>query len=184
MSESKIGLKLYFDSEEQYRALHIALVTRGHMRKLEQGAFLFASPNGDGELEVVDIALLKMNQFAAQSARYLQLHHETLQEMIVRAHMSNTALVEAHSHPCTRGPRVSFSPFDLEGLAETGPHVAWRLPGRPYVALVFGRDAFDSLYWEGRDQRPKGCVDLVLAGRLLRASRESEPAWRSDDGQV
>lgn len=154
------------------------------MRKREQGAFLFASPNGDGKLEVVDIALLKMNQFAAQSARYLQLHHETLQEMIVRAHMSNTALVEAHSHPCTRGPRVSFSPFDLEGLAETGPHVAWRLPGRPYVALVFGRDAFDSLYWEGRDQRPKGCVDLVLAGRLLRASRESERAWRSDDGQV
>ena len=184
MSESRIGLKLYFDREEQYRDLHIALVTRGHMRKREQGAFLFVSPNNDGELEVVDIALLKKDQFAAQSACYLHLHDETLQEMIVRAHMSNTALVEAHSHPFTRGTRVSFSPFDLEGLAETGPHVAWRLPGRPYVALVFGRDGFDSLYWEGRDHRPKGCVDLVVARRPLRASRESERAWRSNNGQV
>lgn len=184
MSESKIGLKLCFDREEQFRALRVALVCRGQILKREQGAFLFASPNGDGKIDVVDIALLKKNQFAAQSAYHLQLRDETLQEMIVRAHMSNTALVEAHSHPFTTGTRVRFSPFDLEGLAETGPHMAWRLPGRPYVALVFGRDAFDSLYWEGRDQSPRGCVDLVVAGQLLRASRQSERAWRSDDGQV
>ena len=184
MSESTIALKLCFDREEQYRVLRSALIRRGHMRRREQGAFLFASPKGDGEMEVVDIALLKENQFAAQSSCHLQLRDETLQAMIVRAHMSNTALVEAHSHPCSRGPRVRFSPFDLEGLAETGPHMAWRLPGRPYVALVFGRDAFDSLYWEGRDRSPRGCADLVVAGRLLRASRQSERAWRPDDGQV
>ena len=126
--------------------------------------------------------MLKPDDFASQTAYYLELHDDALQEMIVRAHRTNTALIEAHSHPFTRGPRVRFSNFDCDGLADTGPHVSWRLPDRPYAALVFGRDAFDSLYWEGRARRPQGSVDLLVAGQLLRASRESERSWGQDHG--
>ena len=182
MSESTKERRLRFESEGQYRTLRSALVREGYAPESEHGAFLFASPTGDRELDVVDVAVLKPGDFATQTAYYLELHDTALQEMIVRAHRTNTALIEAHSHPFTEGPRVCFSPFDCEGLADVGPQMSWRLPGRPYVALVFGRDAFDSLYWEGRERRPRGTVDLVVAGQLLRASRESERSWGQDHG--
>ena len=150
--------------------------------KASTGPFSSPPPAGDRELDVVDVAVLKSGDFATQTSYYLELHNTALQEMIVRAHRTNTALIEAHSHPFTEGPQVCFSPFDCEGLADVGPQMSWRLPGRPYVALVFGRDAFDSLYWEGRERRPRGAVDLVVAGQLLRASRESERSWGQDHG--
>ena len=182
MSKSTEERRLRFESEGQYRALRSALVREGYAYEREHGAFLFASLTEDGELDVVDIALLRPDDLVAQTASYLELHDDALQEMIVRAHRTNTTLIETHSHPFTLGPRVRFSPFDCEGLADIGPHVTWRLPGRPYVALVFGRDAFDSLYWEGRARRPRGSVDILVAGQLLRASRESERSWRQEHG--
>ena len=182
MSESTEERRLCFESEGQYRALRSALVREGYAHEREHGAFLFASPAGKGELEVIDIAMLKPDDFVAQTAYYLELHDDALQKMIVRAHRTNTALIEAHSHPFTRGPRVCFSPFDCEGLSDVGPHVSWRLPGRPYIAMVFGQDAFDSLYWEGRERRARGSVDLLVSGQLLRASRESERFWKQDHG--
>ena len=182
MSESTKERRLCFESEGQYQAFRSALVYEGYTHESEHGAFLFASTVGDRDLDVVDVAILKPGDFATQTAYYLDLHDAVLQEMIVRAHRTNTALVEAHSHPLAEGPRVCFSPFDCRGLADVGPQMLWRLPGRPYVALVFGRDAFDSLYWEGRERKPRGSVDLVVAGQLLRASRESEHFWGQSHG--
>ena len=174
--------RLRFESEEQYRALRSALVREAYAHESERGAFLFASLADDRDLDVVDVVVLKPGDFARQTSYYLELHDVALQEMIVRAHKTNTALIEAHSHPFTEGPRVRFSPFDCVGLADVGPQMSWRLPGRPYAALVFGQDAFDSLYWEGRERRPRGSVDLVIAGRLLRASRESDYSWGQNHG--
>jgi hypothetical protein len=105
-----------------------------------------------------------------------------LQDMILRAHQTDTALVEAHSHPFTTARRLRFSPSDCSGLSDVGPHVAWRLPGRPYIALVFGWNGFDSLYWEGRDREPRGTVDLVVSRRVLHPSRESARFWRKIHG--
>lgn len=174
--------RLCFESEGQYRALRAALVFEGYERECEQGAFLFASPTGNGELRIIDIAVLGPEDFTLQVSDYLELRENVLQEMIVRAHKTDTALVEAHSHPFTRGPRVRFSRLDCEGLAVVGPHVSWRHPRRPYIALVFGQDAFDSLYWEGQERGPRGVVDLLVCGRLLVASRESERFWRQVHG--
>ena len=182
MSESTKERRLCFESEEQYLTLHSALVCEGYAHESEHGAFLFASPVGDRDLNVVDVTILKPGDFTKQTTYYLDLRDAVLQEMIVRAHRTNTALIEAHSHPFTEGPRVCFSPFDCDGLADTGPQMLWRLPGRPYVALVFGRDAFDSLYWEGQERKPCGSVDLVVAGQLIHASRESERFWRQGRG--
>ncbi len=181
MSEFNKEWRLHFESEQQYRALRSALVYEDAYEN-EHGAFLFAAQSGDKKLEVVDVVILKPDDFATQTACYLDLHDAVLQEMIIRAHKTNTALIEAHSHPFTKGPSVCFSPFDCHGLADIGSQMLWRLPGRPYIALVFGRDAFDSLYWEGRGRRPRGSVDFVVAGQLLRASRESECLWEKDHG--
>ena len=177
MSESTKELRLHFESMLQYQTLRSALVRASFADKSEHAAFLFAAPDDDGELKIVDVTVLNLSDFVAQSVRYLELKDDVLQRMIVRAHKTNTTLVEAHSHPLTKGPRVRFSSLDCEGLADLGPQMTWRLPGRPYAALVFGQDAFDSLYWEGRERRPQGSVDLIVAGQLLRASRESERAW-------
>ena len=177
MSESTKKLRLHFESKAQFQAFRSALVRPSFGDESEHGAFLFAAPAGDETLKIVDVAVLNLADFVVQSARHLELKDDVLQRMIVRAHKTNTALVEAHSHPLTKGPGVRFSSLDCEGLADLGPHVAWRLPGRPYAALVFGQDAFDSLYWEGRERWPQGSVDLIVAGQLLRASRESERAW-------
>ena len=185
MPESTKERRLRFESEGQYRALRSALVPLGlkaYAHEREHGAFLFASPAGNGKMNVVDLVVLEPDDFTTQTAYYLEMHDDVLQEMIVRAHRTSTVLIEAHSHPFTRGPRVRFSPLDCKGLADIGPHVSWRLSGRPYVALVFGRDTFDSLYWEGRERKPQGSVDLVVAGQLLRASRESERFWEQDYG--
>ena len=182
VSESAKERRLCFESTGQYTALRSALLPQESDR--ECGAFLFASAATNGELNVVEVVVLRPDDFAVQTTCHLQLCTGTLQRMIVRAHMTNTALIEAHSHPLAKGPWVCFSPFDCKGLADTGPQMVWRLPGRPYIALVFGQDAFDSLYWEGLDEKPQGVVDVVVAGRLLRASRESERAWRLGHGQV
>ena len=178
MSEAEAALRLRFEDRRQYRALRSALVFDGYLKGSEEAAFLFASRPENGELTVVDVKVLRPSDFSIQAARYLDLQENVLQEMLVHAHKTDTALVEAHSHPFTVGRGVGFSALDCGELAEIGPHVAWRLPGRPYVALVFGWSAFDSLYWEGSDESPRGSVDLLVCGQLLRASRESERRWR------
>lgn len=182
MSESTAHQRLCFESERQFRALRSALVVDGYERGREQGAFLFASPAGNGALRIVDTKVLSPEDFTIQTAHYLELQENVLQKMILRAHQTNTALVEAHSHPFAEGPRVRFSPLDCEGLADIGPHVSWRLPGRPYVALVLGWSEFDSLYWEGGQRAPRGYVDLLVCGRVHCASRESERYWRRVHG--
>ncbi len=156
-----------------YRSLLAALVREKDER--EHGAFLFAKPEAQGLLEVVDVELLQSDHFESQSFGYLELREGALQEMILRAHQSETALIEAHSHPFSIG-RVSFSPFDEDGLREVAPHVVWRLPGRPYVALVFGRKTFDGLFWSKAGE-PSGAVDLVVDGEVLSSTGESLRRW-------
>ena len=66
-------------------------------------------------------------------------------------------MVEAHAHDWP-GPSTRFSRTDLDGLQSLGPHMTWRLPGRPYTALVFGPDSFDALQWH-----PDGRVTAIEA---------------------
>jgi hypothetical protein len=165
-------------STSSYAALRRSLVRERDGR--EYGAFLFGKPQDGGLLEVVGVELLEPRHFSSQSVGYLELRDGALQEMIARAHRSETALIEAHSHPFSTGPRVAFSPFDERGLSEVAPHVAWRLPGRPYVALVFGTDAFDGLFWASSDPSPSGAVDLIVNGERVVGSGESLLQWRRE----
>ena len=184
MSEPTRSPTLRFEAVGQFAALQSAFEREAVIYGREHAAFLFASPVLGGDLRVVEVTELAPADFVKQSSEYAELREHVLQGMIVRAHQTGTALIEAHSHPFARGPQIRFSRIDCEGLEQVGPHVSWRLPGRPYVALVFGRDAFDSLYWEGSGQAPRGSFDILASGKLLRASRSSIRSWRNNHGQV
>lgn len=162
-------------SHERHRRLRSALIREQDPR--EYGAFLFGEPRGEDLLEVVDMELLRADQLDSQTSGYLELRDEVLQEMILRAHRSSRALIEAHSHPFSTGLTVSFSPFDEAGLSEVAPHVVWRLPGRPYAALVFGHRSFDGLFWSASRPAPSGAVDLVVGDEVLIGSGESLSRW-------
>ena len=107
-SEGQLRLRVAL-SRERHGALRVALVREGDER--EHGAFLFAKPQGEDLLEVVDVELLEANHFESQSFGYLELRDGALQDMILRAHQSATALIEAHSHPFSIGPAFRSRPL-------------------------------------------------------------------------
>jgi len=166
-------------SRDHYELLEASLLPEGDER--EHAAFLFARLVDQRHLRVEAVEALTPEAFNVQSWGSLALRDGALQEMILRAHREELALVEAHSHPFSLGPDVAFSPFDCEGLATTAPHVVWRLPGRPYGALVFGQSAFDGLLWAERQPDPTGVLELAVDGVRKPASGESFRRWGSDD---
>jgi hypothetical protein len=114
----------------------------------EQAAFLFASPSIWGRnslLSVQSIRCLDARDFEQQASSYVELTDARRAALIKQAHVTNTSLVEAHSH---LGPWPAvFSDFDISGLRETVRHMLWRLKGKPYGALVFSESGFDGLAW-------------------------------------
>jgi hypothetical protein len=122
-----------------------------HMRTLhEHAAFMFARPHTSTELQVVESWLLGDDDYRTSTEDHLVLDDEVRPRVITHAHATDTAAIEAHSHSWS-GQGTHFSPYDLRGLAEFAPHMLWRLPGRPYVALVIGHDSFDGLWWQTRN---------------------------------
>lgn len=145
----------------------------------EQGAFLFAhAARSDGEIvfEVIEAAKLGRGDFAVQESDYLEMADETRAGLIKRAHDLDALLVEMHSH---LGPwPAAFSPSDRLGLAETVPHMWWRLNKRPYIAIVVAGSGFDALLWLDDPKSPRA-LDGVRAGdRLLKPSNNSLRGWQ------
>jgi Prokaryotic homologs of the JAB domain len=144
----------------------------------EQAAFLFVSTRQDASItfETQAKELLTSADFEAQESDYLELRDETRARLIKRAHDLNASLVEMHSHP---GPYpAAFSASDRIGLAETVPHMWWRLKKRPYLAIVMARTGFDALLWLDNAQIPRA-LDAVLAGtRLLKPTNLSLADWQ------
>jgi len=117
----------------------------------EEAAFLFTrSQTAEGHLilDVVDSQFIPPEGFESHSQYYLELADSTRAAVIKRAHDLGAGLIECHSHPMQRGACFSWS--DLHGFDEFVPHVLWRLPHRPYAALVFANDSFDGLVWMDR----------------------------------
>jgi hypothetical protein len=133
----------------------------------EQVAFLFtAVPERGKPLEAIELYRVPAEGFNDQSPFYLALSDETRAYVFGRATELDGGLVEAHSH--LRGP-AGFSRTDLEGFEEWVPHVRWRLPDRPYVALVFAGREFDALVWNrGKEPGP-------LGGILIDGVRSEKP---------
>lgn len=137
----------------------------------EEAAFLFARVErfaGHVQLQVIGEHFVVSNEFRVRTLEYLYLDEEILQAVIKRAHDLGCAIVEAHSHPYHRPGAACFSPYDRQGLAEVVPHVMWRLPDRPYVALVVAPEGFDALVWHERGAPPATVDELLDAERSLR----------------
>jgi len=116
---------------------------------LERALFLFVRQTDPGGLtwEAADSWFLTSeSDYQSVSGEHLALADHIPGEAIKRAHDSETALLEIHGH-YGPGQHTRFSAYDIEGLSALVPHVLWRLPGRPYFALVVGRDSVDGLVW-------------------------------------
>jgi hypothetical protein len=113
----------------------------------ERVAFMFTQP-GDARNEecVTELRLLDDHDYLQRDRHGVELADYIRPQLIRAAHEHGYALVEAHAHHWP-GLGTQFSSTDLDGLLELGPHMTWRLPSRPYTALVFGPDSFDALLW-------------------------------------
>ncbi|MDG4787695.1 hypothetical protein O7626_17410 [Micromonospora sp. WMMD1102] len=154
----------------------------------ERIAFLFLrlSPGGTapgGDAHVGEVRLLEPGDYLHRDQHYVELAEHVRPAVIRTAHQHRYAVVEAHAHDWP-GPSTRFSPTDLDGLQQLGPHMTWRLPGRPYTALVFGRESFDALQWH-----PDGSVTsidaLVIGGEpkaptgISLGRLAAVPSWRT-----
>jgi hypothetical protein len=128
----------------------------------EQIAFLFlhldAGDAADGVDARVDaVRFLENGDYLHRGRDGVELAEHVRPAMIRTGHEQGCAVVEAHAHQ-RPGPSTEFSSTDLDGLQQLGPHMTWRLPGRPYTALVLGPDSFDALQWH-----PDGRVTTIDA---------------------
>lgn len=133
----------------------------------EEAAFLFCELLESStvlRLRVKEFILLPEEAFVSRSAWYLELSPATRGAVIKRAHDLGACLVECHSHPGQR--HAEFSASDLAGFSDFVPHVRWRLPGRPYGALVFAANSFDGLVWLNEDVPGELNVIELESGRL------------------
>ena len=144
----------------------------------EQASFLFCETeqaNSGLVFDAVDIALLGPEDFAAQYGDYIELTDEARIGLIKRANGSGTALAELHSHP---GPwPAAFSRSDRIGLKETVPHMRWRLPQRPYLAIVVAPDGFDALVWRQEGDVPEPLAGIQTGGRIMVPTNNSLEGW-------
>ncbi|EKD37403.1 MAG: hypothetical protein ACD_75C01143G0007 [uncultured bacterium] len=164
----KIMLRM---SEREYEGLRSHLFPPRSI--IEEAAFLFVTAK-IGEMvrfEVEAIEKLSPVDFEVQAEDFLEMRSETRARLIKRAHDSGTSLVEVHSHP---GPYLAtFSEADRVGLAETVPHMWWRLSKRPYAAIVFARTGFDALVWLDSPKTAQALDALIVGKHFLKPTNRT-----------
>lgn len=72
---------------------------------------------------------------------------DAILRVVNQAKREGLAIVEAHTHPGA-GRAVRFSNVDREGLEEFSGYALKALGGRPYGALVLGKESLDGVYFE------------------------------------
>lgn len=150
-------------------------VLMGHLRgAAERVAFgLFRWEGVDGALPVEEVMLLGDTDTCVREW-HVELTDAARARVLQRASTTGLALFEAHSHGLFGDP-ASFSPTDLEGLDVWVPHVRWRLPLRPYAAIVVGPTSLDGLIWSNDDRTRQlrgviaGDAILLATGRTLQS---------------
>ena len=144
----------------------------------EEAAFLFSDCRVESRkisLTVKEVFFVTADDFIHQSDAHLLLTDQARARIIKKAHDMNSCLIEAHSHP---GPwPARFSAYDNEGLREIVPHMKWRLPNRPYVALVMARSGFDALVWLDKRDYPIALKAIVTPTMVIRPTNLSVRDW-------
>lgn len=161
-------MQLFIDlTEQQYKDIWQHLLPEG--ANCESAAFIFAAfheANHTLVLKTQDYFLVGRDGFKAQYDNFIELSDESRIDIIKKAHLTNTALIELHSHPFNNPWAAAFSLADMNGFEETVPHMWWRLPGRPYAAIVVSPCGFDSLVWLKDPHTPKCLTALRVDGEL------------------
>jgi hypothetical protein len=131
----------------------------------ERAIFLFAteSPDTEGTWNAVDSYFLDPAcDYKDTGEEHLALADHVVGTVIRQAHQAGAAVIEIHGH-YVPGPETRISPYDARGLRELVPHVLWRLPGRPYIAIVVGTESYDGLVWT-QAGIPEAIEALVIDG--------------------
>ena len=162
-------MQFYIDlTKRQYMEIWEHLLPKGAL--IESAAFIFATYSKSNNLLLLtaqDFFLVEQDDFKEQHDDYIELSDETRIFIIKKAHQTNTALIELHSHPFNRPWAAAFSLADMSGFNETVPHMWWRLPGRPYAAIVVAPCGFDSLVWWKDPHSPVCLSALRVDGEIL-----------------
>lgn len=156
-------------TEKQHDAIWGHLLPEGATQ--ESAAFIFAEFHEDNQallLQAKDYYLVGQDGFTAQYDDYIELSDESRISIIKKAHQTNTTLIELHSHPFDSPWSAAFSNADMIGFEETVPHMFWRLPGRPYAAIVVSPRGFDSLVWQKDPNSPECLSALRVDKKVLK----------------
>lgn len=145
----------------------------------EQAAFMFAKTAnlaGGPQFVVEAIRLLGHGDFLVHCGDQIELADSCRSSVIKEAHVRDTVLIEIHSHPFPWPAQFSYA--DYLGLRETVPHMLWRLPSRPYVALVAAPTGFDGLLWSNNFETPEPLNAMVVGSQRHAPSNLSMELWK------
>jgi hypothetical protein len=105
--------------------------------------------------------------YTYQGVDGMELADGIRQRVLQAATRAGAALIEIHSHGAPPWP-AAFSRTDLMGLQAVAPHMLWRLPGRPYTAIVVQDQGADALIWTAKDTPPAVPDTLIFGETALR----------------
>lgn len=159
-------------AEDLWRSL------RGHLLAddEERVAFLLVKPAGPRFI-AHDVVLIP-DHAVDRRIDAVTLELPALIDVMNRAVLENSTLVEAHSHPLSHD-RVAFSPIDDRGQAEMVEYLSDVMPGRPYGAIVVGHSAVQGRMWRDGDAHP---IDRILVSGDALRWWPGDGSAASDDG--
>lgn len=140
----------------------------------EQLVFAMAKTNSltDGvHFDCVEAVWLDENDYLSSDQFHLELSDKARTALVQRADRLGASLVEFHSHTFPAAAR--FSSSDWRGFDEFLPYIWWRLPNRPYAAVVVGPDSVDGIAWPLRHASPVGVTALYSASRSYKCTNLS-----------
>ena len=163
----RIGL-----SDDLWKRIHAYLNDSG-----ERVIFLFVTDStGEGTWSPIDEWFLDVHRdYQISTEMHVALEPDVVPRMVKRAHDLACAVVEIHGHYWP-GSATKFSRYDVAGLKELVPHILWRLPARPYFAMVVGVESFDALSWTTSDA-PVTVDAVVVGGMPLAPTSRSVAMW-------
>lgn len=129
---------------------------------MEHAVFLLArqSENDLGLIFKIQNYRLVSNEEIDSSSHDLRLKDKAQSKIVKWAWDNKACLIEIHSHPFTQ-KGVGFSSYDLDGFKEFVPYVWWRLKGKPYIAIVQGKQDYDALVWLENPTSPKKIGGII-----------------------
>jgi hypothetical protein len=131
---------------------------------LEQGAFLFSQSEINSDvvfLKVHDAYFVPPEGWEVQHELYLEMRDDERAKIMKLARDQGSGVIDCHSHPGSQG-KVQFSPSDRTGISEFAAYAKWKLPGKPYAAMVWGETSLDAVLWQGEFQNPETVNEVIV----------------------